>query len=569
MSIEIRDRADLLLLCLANGPANILSVGNGMAATLAQAIGDAQSQARCRAIVIAGRGDMFCGGADLGDLDRADALRDLFDRIEQSRKPVIMAIHGMALGGGVELALAGHCRIAAQGTRFALPEVALGLLPGLGGTQRLPRLIGAGPALDMMLSGDMISADAARAAGLIDRISEGDIVDAAIGLLADDRIMPRTTRSMPPPADAREIVAARRRALVPGPNRAPQRILDCVAAISDDFEAGMRREAELIEELIVSETSRGLRHAFFAQRTAARVPGLARGERVGVPATARVIGAGVLARQTAARLVEAGVRVRFDAMAAFPIADDAGTDLIVQCGAGRAAAHEAVTGDALLATHRLHPAVRGGPDVLEGVDAAKRIEFHCPGDSMLMEVVRCPDSAPATIASMVALGKALGKTTVVSGDIRGSIFERLAIAYVAPVASFFAMGLTADRINKALERWGMAEGPCKIGRRLGLLTDESPDTIISGSCPLPSDEEIVERFLLALSDEGARLIADGVAWRADDVDVAAISGLGFPRERGGPMFQADRIGLPVVMEKLGDLESRTGGGPHIGEYHSS
>lgn len=532
--LEVRDRAGVLHLCMANKPANILSVGNGMAAALAEAIEDARTRGGFRGIIISGRGEMFCGGADLCDLDRADVLRAVFDRIEQSQIPVIMAMHGRVLGGGVELALAGHWRIAAPGTKLALPEVGLGLLPGLGGTQRLPRLIGAGPALDMMLAGNIVTAEDALGLGLIDRIAQGDIIDSAIELIGTGKLMPRPTRAMLPPSDAREVAIARRKMLIPGLNRAPERILDCIAAISDDFEAGMRFEAQRIDELVASEASRGLRHAFFAQRTAARVPGLVPGQRAHVPATAHVIGTGALARRTAQRLAEAGLSVRFDETAALSVADNGESDLIVRCDR---AGCLATADNSLLATYRVNPRLQAE------VQGAEGLEFHCPGDNRLMEVVRGPDSAPVAMASMVALGKALGKTTIVSGDVGGSIFERLAAAYVAPVASLVAGGLTAERIDEALERWGMAEGPCKFGDRFGLLSSGTPAAI--PSAPLPDDEGVIDRFLQALIDEGARLIADGVAWRAEDIDVVAESGLGFPRERGGPLFQAELMGLPI------------------------
>ena len=178
MLIEMTQTEDIRIIRLANGGANILSISNGMAAALFDAFNDALTYPSCKAIIIAGAGRMFCGGADLKDLPIAGELRDIFDAIEQSAKPVVVAMHGMALGGAVELAMAGHGRIAHSDTRFSLPEVNLGLLPGLGGTQRLPRLVGAEAALEMMLAGKTINAEEALAAGYADMLADDPLASA-------------------------------------------------------------------------------------------------------------------------------------------------------------------------------------------------------------------------------------------------------------------------------------------------------------------------------------------------------------------------------------------------------
>src|SRR3989344_183243 len=246
MTIEVEDLREVHVLRLSNGPANILSVAAGVVASLGAALARAQVAPECRGVVMTGARDIFCGGADLGDLGRADDLRALFDAIEWSDIPVVMAIGGPALGGGVELALAGHWRVAVRTAQFALPEVGLGLLPGLGGTQRLPRLVGAERALDFMLSGERITAEAALAAGLIDAIVDGNVVDAAIRFVRDGRVPLRRTCMRPPPPDAATAAAARRQTLRSRLNRAPERIVDCVANLSADFAAGLRLEAQLL-----------------------------------------------------------------------------------------------------------------------------------------------------------------------------------------------------------------------------------------------------------------------------------------------------------------------------------
>lgn len=551
MAIEVEDLREVHLLRLSNGPANILSIGNGMVAALATAVAGAQVAPGCRGIVITGARDLFCGGADLGDLGRADDLRALFDAIEWSAVPVVIAISGSALGGGVELALAGHWRVAARTARFALPEVGLGLLPGLGGTQRLPRLIGAGRALDLMLSGQQIAAETALAAGLIDAIVDGDVVEDAIRFVRDGQAPLRRTCELPPPPDAATAVAARRQNLGLGLNRAPERILDSVANISRDFSAGMRLEAKWLDELVASDASRGLLHAFFAYRTVMRVPGLDMGLRVGPPATAHILGRCAYSQQMAATLRASGVAVSHGD----PERGPDKPELVVMVDEARGAPERlASEAAAITASPRRAATSHYGNGVHDGKGAqraAKHVQFHCAGLGALMEVIRTPGTAPSALAAMAALGKATGKTVIVSGDRNGSIFERLVEAYVAPVRSLLATGMPAERIDLALTRWGMARGPFAAGLVCGRAAEKPLGAVLKPG--LASDAQIAELCLLHLVNEGARLLDDAVAYRSADIDVAALEGLGFPRERGGPMFEADRIGLPCILSRLHGL----------------
>lgn len=552
MTIEVEDLREVHLLRLSNGPANILSVAAGVVASLGAALARAQVAPECRGVVMTGARDIFCGGADLGDLGRADDLRALFDAIEWSDIPVVMAIGGPALGGGVELALAGHWRVAVRTAQFALPEVGLGLLPGLGGTQRLPRLVGAERALDFMLSGQRITAESALAAGLIDAIVDGDVVDAAIRFVRDGRVPLRRTCTRPPPPDAATAAAARRQTLRSSLNRAPERIVDCVANLSADFAAGLRLEAQRLDELVASDASRGLRHAFFAHRAAMHIPGLDRGRKVGPPATAHVLGRCTYAQHMAATLEASGVAVTHGE----PGEGISNPDMLVMVaepeGAPEARVFEA---GAITALPRSAAAPHGGAAVPDanGAPAAKRVQFHCVGGGALMEVIRTPRTAPAALAAMAALGKAMGKTVIMSGDRGGSIFERLVAAYAAPVRWLLATGIPAERIDRALTRWGMAQGPVAAGlagSRAGATTREAALHPCAAS-----DAQIVELCLLHLVNEGAHLIDEGVAWRSADIDIVALEGLGFPRERGGPMFEADRIGLTGILARLRTLHA--------------
>ncbi|MBL0770051.1 enoyl-CoA hydratase/isomerase family protein [Sphingopyxis sp. DHUNG17] len=551
MTIEIENLRDVHLLRIANGPANILSVATGVTAALATALATAQAAPECRGVVIAGGRDIFCGGADLGDLSCSDDLRELFAAIEWSAIPVIMAIGGAALGGGVELALAGHWRIATRAARFALPEVGLGLLPGLGGTQRLPRLIGAHCALELMLSGREVTAEAALAAGLIDAIVDEDVVETAIRFVRDGKAPVRRTCELPPPRDAASAVTARRQTLRPSLNRAPERILDCVAGISADFSAGMRLEAKWFDRLVASEASGGLRHAFFAYRAAKHIPGLDKGRRARPPAAAHIWGHCAFSQQMALAMRASGVEV----FQGDPHEGPGKPELVVVVNetdglhAGPASTTAAVT-----AFPRRAATSSGKQDVhirRDAQAAAKQVQFQCAGSGALLEVIRTQHTAPTALATMAALGKAMGKTVIVSGDRNGSIIERLIEGYGASVGSLLASGTSSDRIEQALTRWGMAQGPVAAGHLC------SP---AAGTCPRvslrpqqASDAQIVELCLLHLINEGARLIDDQVAWRTADIDVVALEVLGFPRERGGPMFQADRIGLPRVLARLRSL----------------
>ncbi len=258
---------DVHVIHLSNGRANVLSVRNGMMAKFLTALEAAFAAPSCKAIVIAGAGRMFCGGADLKDLPVAGELRGIFDSIEKATKPVVMAIHGLVLGGGVEFALAGQSRIAHSQARFSLPEVNMGLLPGLGGTQRLPRLVGAEAALDMMLTGKMIDADEALAMGLVDQVVDGDVIEAAVAFVRNATLTYRRTDHMAPPLDLADALKRHRDQACSRLNQAHQLILDSVAAISDDFETGVSVEKEKFDIAMKSENAQEALRAFFGKRT--------------------------------------------------------------------------------------------------------------------------------------------------------------------------------------------------------------------------------------------------------------------------------------------------------------
>ncbi len=666
MTVEIAQHGAVSVLRLSNGPVNVLSVGNGFVDGIRDAFAAVVADSSVAAIVIAGSGRMFCGGADIADFDGDPALvtrlRDLCETVECSAKPVVMAIHGMALGGGLELALAGHLRIAQAGSRFGFPEVTLGLLPGAGGTQRLPRLIGAEAALALMLSGKLVVAEQALSSGLIDELVEADVVAAAIAVAGE--LPPiRRTGALAPPADLAETVAAARAGIVQTAlNQAPARILDCVAALPDGLPAGLAVEARLFGDLTRSEASRGLRHVFFGERTVAKVPGLPADLAPRPVAQVGVVGGGLMGTGITIAMLNAGLAVtlvepreeasaRAHAAVAQALHRDVQKGRVAQAEADArlAALTLAATLDPLGAADLVIEAVFEDMavkrEVFTALDAIARpdailasntstldldaiaglvadparvvgLHFFSPANVMrLLEVVRGRATAPDVLATAMALGRRLGKVGVVAGVCDGFIGNRAFEEYLRQVWFLLEEGALPEQIDGALERWGMAMGPCRtmdlVGQDIGWAIRrrravEQPDRPYSGVidrvCELGrfgqktgrglyaypdgrhavaddavrelierysaeiglerraiGDGEIVERCLLALVNEGARIVGGGIAFRPVDVDVVLLNGYGFPRERGGPMFQGDVIGLEPLLARLRALAAGRNG----------
>ncbi|RZF64767.1 3-hydroxyacyl-CoA dehydrogenase [Sphingomonas populi] len=666
MSVEVSRSGATTVIRFANGAVNALSIGNGFVGLLDAAIRDAAADPACTAIIVAGAGRMFCGGADItdfdGDPERVDALRDLMNMVEACDTPVIMAIHGMALGGGLELALAGHYRVAQGGTRFGLPEVTLGLLPGGGGTQRLPRLIGAGPALDMMLSGKPITAERAKALGLVDAVVDGDIVEAALAVTAAAPPALRRTGSLAVPGDVADAVSLHRVGQRTGLNAAPARILDCVSSLSDDLETGLAGEASAFGALMRSEASRGLRHAFIGERAVARIPGLTPDVRARAIGKVGVVGGGLMGTGITIALLNAGFPVTMvergnDALAraettirktitrdvekgrieqsvadarigAFTAATAlealAEADLVIEAVFEDMAvkqqvfsALDAITRpDAILASNTSTLNLDAMANLIADPSRLVGLHFFSPANIMrLLEVVRTDRTAPDVLATAMAFGKRVGKISVVSGVCDGFIGNRMFEEYLRQTWLLLEEGALPEQIDGALERWGMAMGPCRtmdlVGQDIGWSIRkrrgvEQPDRPYSGvidricalgrfgqktgkgiyaypdgrtATPDPhvaaliveysreiglerraiADEEIVDRCLLALINEGARIVGEGIAYRPVDVDVVYLNGYGFARERGGPLFQADLIGASPLLARLRDYATRRNG----------
>ncbi len=651
-----RTEDGVAVLTIANPPVNALA--QPVRAALLAAVLAAEADPAIRALLIIGSGKQFVAGADIREFDappRVPLLNDVLLKVEAATKPVIAVLNGTALGGGLELALACHYRCASGAATLGLPEVKLGLLPGAGGTQRLPRLVGAAAALELMLGGVPIAATRARDLGIVDRLLGGS--DALAGGLAYARELvaakaaPRRLRDERVAADGLEpgFFAARRleavRAL-PG-LLAPGYIVECVeAAVQQPFEAALALSRRRFEECRESVASRSLRHLFFAERPSS---GASAGALV-VKQVA-VIGAGTMGAGIAISLATSGHAVVLidpseaavaagaeriaatieAAVAKGRLASAAGAEAIARVTT--AATLEAAAGaDLVIEAVFESMAVKRevfatldrvcGPsvvlatntstlDVDEIASATRRpgavvgMHFFSPANIMrLVEIVRGRASTPAVMATALAVARRMGKLGIVVGNGFGFVGNRMLYAYGRENQLMLLEGATPAAIDAALKSFGMAMGPNAVGDLAGLdigyrvrrerkdrPTDPRyyrvADLLVEAGRlgqkngrgayryepgsrePLPDPavealilaeaarlgivrrevaaEEIVARCTFALINEGARLLEEGIALSAADVDAIWCNGYGFPRLRGGPMFYAGSIGLAAVL----------------------
>jgi 3-hydroxyacyl-CoA dehydrogenase len=579
--------------------------------------------------------------------------------VETSAKPTIAAIGGTCMGGGLELALGCHFRIALARATIALPEVKLGLLPGAGGTQRLPRAIGVEPALNMIVSG--ASVPASRLAGLFDEMIDGEIVAGAIAfgrkVVGEKRPLKRL-RDVTidyPDAEAyfqfaRNTVGAIAKGLP-----APLKCIDAVAAaVGKPFEEGLRTERELFLALMQTPESRALRHAFFAERAAAKIPGIDEKTPPRKIERVAVIGAGTMGGGIAMNFLSAGIPVALLEMNREALDKGVATIRRNYEGSlkkGKLTSEALERNMSLLAPTLAYQDLAQGDLVIEAVfedmaikekvfrtldEVAKRgailasntstldldkiaavtkrpadvvgMHFFSPANVMrLLEVVRGKATAPDVLVTVMQLAKKIGKTAVVSGVCDGFIGNRMLEHYVRQAYFLLEEGASPPQVDRAMERFGMAMGPfrvgdlagndigwairkrryvdkpnvvysrigdrvCELGRfgqktgagwyryepgRRDAIPDPAIDELIAayrkekGFVPRKiGDDEIVERLVFALVNEGARILEDGIALRASDIDVVYLTGYGFPVARGGPMFYADSLGLYNVARTM-------------------
>jgi 3-hydroxyacyl-CoA dehydrogenase len=665
MSIAHLDHhGDVAVITLDNPPVNALS--HAHRTSIVSHLKAAEADPAIRAIVLIGAGDAFCGGAEIREFNTPAALaepitRQVAETAEGLGKPVIAAIHKVAMGGGLELALGCHYRVASPGASIALPEVKLGILPGAGGTQRLPRAIGAKAALDMIVSGDPMTSQAIAPLGLFEQIIEGDLLEGAIAFarhVADSGMPLRRLRDEPVKGEHLSDLIASTREQVARAWRgypAPARCVDAVeAAINLPFDDGIRFERKTFLELVETAESRALRHAFFAERAASKVPRLdpsVRGHRLD---TVAVIGAGTMGSGIAIALANAGLPVVLTDSDAAALArgrahiertwttavergrlDPAGqarrlallttttelaaiasADLVIEAVYEDMAVKKAVfqrieahaRADAILATNTSSldvdaiAASTGHPARVLG------LHFFSPANVMrLLEIVRGRATSDEALATGLALARRLRKVGVVCGVCDGFIGNRMLEEYLRQAYLLVEEGATPRAVDEALEAWGFAMGPfrmmdmagqdigwairkrlsaehpekpyaqwpdrlCEAGRfgqktgagvyryepgRREAFDDPEAERLIAASVNdqgiarrAVTAAEIVERCVLALANEGARILEEGIAARASDIDVVYLTGYGFPRYRGGPMWHADAMGLDAVVARL-------------------
>ena len=660
------------VLVMDNPPVNGLShaVRSGIVAELANAVADPA----VAAVVLTGNDDrVFSAGADIREFDTGASLAEphlgtVIDAIEASPKPVVAAISGVCMGGGFEVALGCHARVVRSDARIALPEVKIGILPGAGGTQRLPRLAGVRAALETMISGETRSPSFFAGSALFDRVLDADVEATAIALAEDmaaGRYPVRRPRDLPiPRVDGGDPFDEQRKRLAASKYRAPaEACLDCVsAATTKSFDDGLAIERRHILSLLASDGAKALRHVFFGEREAAKIPGIDSATAARPIRTAAVIGAGTMGHGIAMAFSNAGVPVkladvtrealdaglnairhtyetsvargsldrgamdaRLGLITPAPSLDDvAEADIVIEAVFEEMEVKKAVF-EALDSTMKPGAILASNTSTLDLDRIAaftKRpaevvgAHFFSPANVMrLLEIVRGRETADDVIITMIGLAKRLGKVGVVSGVCDGFIGNRMVEQYLRQTYRLLEEGALPAQIDRALEDWGFAMGPFRMsdlaGNDIGWAirkrrAAEKPGTAYS---PLPDrlceqgrfgqktgagwhryepgkraatpdpevermiversaeagierrpidDREIVDRCVLALVNEGARILEAGIALRASDIDVVYVTGYGFPRHLGGPMFVADRMGLPAVLERMKEI----GRNPH-------
>jgi len=666
MGASYEVRGQVAVITLNNPPVN--GLGHATRLAVAEGVEQAENDPAIKAIVITGAGKAFSGGADIREFGSPKALAEpnlgsLITRVESCTKPVVAAIHSVAMGGGLELALGCHYRVTAPGAKIALPEVKLGLLPGAGGTQRLPRALGVEPALNMIVSGEpVVSEQLAQVPGqvLFQKLIDGDLIDGAVQFameIADKRPLPRVRdiKAQHPEAQAYFQFARNTVGAMSKNFPAPLQCVETVAnAVSMKFEDGMRAEREAFQQLMLTPESKALRHAFFAERAASKIPDVPEDTPLRRVDKVAIIGAGTMGGGIAMNFLNAGIPVTILEMKQEAL--DRGIATIrknyeAQVKKGKLKEDRYAQRMALLDTTLNYGDIGSADLVIEAVfedigvkeqvfrqldevmkpgailasntstldvdkiaGFTKRPQdvigthFFSPANVMkLLEVVRGAATAKDVLATVMALGKKIRKTCVVSGVCDGFIGNRMIEQYSRQAGFLLEEGCTPQQVDKAMERFGFAMGPFRMGDLAGndvgwyirkRRYQEKPDLRYSRTADLLcemgrfgqktgagwydylpgkrdaipsktvlemidmhrsalgitprkiSDEEIVHRLVYALVNEGARILEEGIALRASDIDMVYLTGYGFPLWRGGPMCYADTVGLYNVVQAM-------------------
>jgi 3-hydroxyacyl-CoA dehydrogenase len=654
-AVRLETVEGVAVVTLDNPPVNALSTAVRTVAVNALQAADADP--KVTAIVITGAGRGFSGGADITEFGRppvAPTLLDLLDVVEGLKKPVVAAIHGVAFGGGLELSLTCPFRVAGKGAQLGLPEVKLGLLPGAGGTQRLPRVVGPEMALNMIVSGDPVNAETALKAGLIDELIVGDLKAGAVAfarkVVAEKRPVVRTRDRDDKLAPARADPGLFDRFRSANARRfkgfeAPAKCLEAVrAAVTLPFDEGIQFERRTFVELLQSPQSAAQRYAFFAERQAAKTD-VPEDTQVLPIKKVGVIGAGTMGGGIAMNFLNAGLPVTI--VEAKPEALDRGVgvvrrnyentakkgrlkpedvetrmgllsptlefDQLADCDLVIEAVFEdmAVKKDvfarldriakpgAILATNTSYLDVNEIAASTSRPESVIGLHFFSPANVMrLLEVVRGAKTGAPVIATAMSLAKKVGKVAVLVGVCHGFVGNRMLAARQREANKLILEGAAPWDVDQVLTDFGLPMGPFAMadlaGLDLGWTKERSSSSTVreilcemgrfgqkSGhgfydydadrkAAPSPvaakvirdfaerkgvpqrdiSSQEILERLVYPMINEGAKILEEKIAQRASDIDVVWINGYGWPVYSGGPMFWADTIGAKTVWERL-------------------
>ena len=673
--VQLTKGNGVAVITINNPPVNALSPG--VPEGISEALDQIAQDASVKAAVLIGAGRTFVAGADIKEFGkmtsgkpRGAGLLPLLLKIEDSTKPVIVAIHGTALGGGLELAMAGHYRVAIAGAQVGQPEVKLGLIPGAAGTQRLPRLAGVAKAVEMCVSGNSVGAEEALKLGIIDRIIEGDLLVGAIAFARDvaTKPAPKTrerneklgtkTDNAAIFSSGREASAKKYRGML-----APSAAIEAIeAATTMSFEQGCKAEQKLFIDCLVSEQSKALIHVFFSEREVTKIPDVPK-ETPTIPIkSAAVVGAGTMGGGIAMVLANAGIPVllketdeaalnrglatielnyansvkrgRFSQQVAdqrlkritptLTYDDFSNVDLIIEAVFEGMALKKEVFSEldrvckpgAILASNTSTLSIDQIASSTSRPEFVIGTHFFSPANVMrLLELVRGAVTSREVIATCMQLSKALGKIGVLVGNCRGFVGNRMFGPYRREAQFLVEEGAAVEAVDRALTEFGMAMGPlatgdlagldvgwrirkeyrhlekpgirqpfaedrlCELGR-YGQKTSAgwykyddqrraTPDPEVdeyvrkwvaeAGIAQRQiSSQEILDRCLYALVNEGARILEEGYALRASDIDIIYLNGYGFPAYRGGPMWYADTVGLQQVYERVAGFHSQHG-----------
>jgi len=670
--VDYTPQGPVAVLTLQNPPVN--GLGHALRSGILDGLDRALADPAITAVVITGSAAFFSGGADVREFGTPRSgmsphLPDVIRALENAAKPVVAAIAGHALGGGLELALGCHFRVALRDATLGLPEVKLGLLPGAGGTQRLPRAIGLEAALNMIVSGAPQKAAALAGTGLLDLVVDAGVVTAAVAfaqqVVADGRPL-RRLRDVPVPGAGADAFLQFARTSVKAAAKGLPAPLACVEAVADSvsqpFDEGLQRERAAFFALMNTPESRATRHVFAAERAAGKLPDIPADTPLRPIRSVGVIGAGTMGGGISMNFLNAGLPVVLlettqaaldrglatirrhyensakkgkltDEQVAQRMAlirptlsydDLRDADLVIEAVFEQMDVKEQVfrqldavckpgailaSNTSYLDINRIAGFTRRPQDVLG-------LHFFSPANVMrLLEIVRGAQTAPDVMATALALGKQIRKVSVVSGVCDGFIGNRMLARYGAAANALIVVGASPQQIDRALERFGFAMGPFRVGDLAGLdigwatrkrkaaeagvphvptvadqlcelgrfgqktgagwyrytpgVRDPQADPVVDeliaayraaqGVTPRTvSDEEIVQRCVYALVNEGARILEEGIAVRASDIDLVYLNGYGFPARRGGPMCHANEVGLFNVVRALRGFAAEPG-----------